>query len=229
MNNLSLLRLLHLCDPALPIGSFAHSAGLETYVQRGIVRDKQSVNEFIVQQLSYNVMYNDAAFASLAYDATPEKNLCTLFQYDEQCNAAKIPSEIRKAGSLLGKRLLKSFAGLYSDELTNRFWEAAMKNETPAQFPVVFGMLACVSGIPKSEALTGFFYNAAAAMVTNAVKLVPLGQREGQEILFSLLDLIHTLANDALHTDSAMIGLSCAGFDVRCMQHERLYSRLYMS
>src|SRR3954471_14610011 len=102
MTNLSLLRLLHICDPALPIGSFAHSSGLETYVQQGIVRDKQSVNEFIVQQLSYNIRFNDAAFAALAYDAALEQNLSALIQYDEQCNAGRIPSEIRKAGCLLG-------------------------------------------------------------------------------------------------------------------------------
>jgi len=83
--------------------------------------------------------------------------------------------------------------------------------------------------VPKEDALTGFFYNAAAGMVTNSVKLVPLGQLEGQAILFSLSALINELVATALQPDKAMIGLCCTGFDIRCMQHEQLYSRLYMS
>src|SRR6476619_1123034 len=110
MNSLSLLRLLHLCDPALPIGSFAHSSGLETYVQKGLVHDKPSVIEFIIQHLSYNIRYTDAAFVSLSYDAVIERDLSALLKIDEQCHAGKLPSETRKAGFLLGKRLLKSFA-----------------------------------------------------------------------------------------------------------------------
>ena len=64
-----MLHLLHLCDPALPIGGFSHSAGLETYVQEGIVTDKKSAKEFLIKQLSQNICYTDAALLSLTYEA----------------------------------------------------------------------------------------------------------------------------------------------------------------
>ena len=83
--------------------------------------------------------------------------------------------------------------------------------------------------IEKEDALTGFYYNAAAGMVTNCVKLIPLGQQEGQELLFSLQPLIKDLVKDAMVPDKTFIGKACPGFDIRSMQHEQLYSRLYMS
>jgi urease accessory protein len=83
--------------------------------------------------------------------------------------------------------------------------------------------------IPKQETLTGFYYNAAAGFVTNCVKLIPLSQQSGQEILFALKPLIATLAEQTMQPDEDTLGLCCSGFDIRSMQHERLYSRLYMS
>ncbi|MGB8192919.1 MAG: urease accessory UreF family protein, partial [Chitinophagaceae bacterium] len=72
-------------------------------------------------------------------------------------------------------------------------------------------------------------YNAAAGMVTNSVKLIPLGQQDGQQLLFSFHELIEKLAAQSVSPDRELIGMCCIGFDIRCMQHEQLYSRLYMS
>jgi urease accessory protein len=66
-------------------------------------------------------------------------------------------------------------------------------------------------------------------MVTNCVKLVPLGQQEGQDMLFALHPLLGQLATNAMQPDKDRIGKCCPGFDIRSMQHEQLYSRLYMS
>ena len=66
-------------------------------------------------------------------------------------------------------------------------------------------------------------------MVTNAVKLVPLGQLDGQDILFYLHDDLMTLCDETLEVDRDLIGLCNVGFDIRCMQHERLYTRVYIS
>ena len=100
MNNL--LSLLQLCDPALPIGGFSHSAGLETYVQYGIVKDKRTASEFIYAQLSRNIFYTDASFVSLAFDAASIGDLDLLLQLDEECTAVKLPKEIRIASQKLG-------------------------------------------------------------------------------------------------------------------------------
>ena len=225
----NLLSLLQLSDPALPIGGFSHSAGLETYVQYGIVKDKHTAKEFIVHQLSQNIFYTDAAFVSLAFDATQNDDIKQLVALDEECTAVKLPKEIRQASQKLGLRLLKLFSMMEADTAVTQFRSANAKGEAVANYPVVFGLLSCALNISKHEALTGFYYNIAAGMITNSVKLVPLGQQDGQEMLFSLKPLMEELVEKSLVPDHAFIGLCCTGFDIRCMQHERLYSRLYMS
>jgi urease accessory protein len=229
MLNANLLSLLQLSDPTLPIGGYAHSAGLETYVQQGIVKDIATAKEFLTEMLSQNIRHTDAAFVSLAYDAASQQDIGRLLSLDEECTAVKLPREIRQASQKLGTRLIKIFQPLCNDAIALAYKEAIHQHKALGHYCIAFGIYAHALKISKQEALTGFYYNAAAGMVTNCVKLIPLGQLDGQSILFSMQALITNLAEDSMSPDTDLIGLCCTGFDIRCMQHEQLYSRLYMS
>jgi urease accessory protein len=225
----SLLHLLHLCDPSLPIGGFSHSAGLESYVQEGIVINNITVKEFVTHQLSKNIFYTDAAMVALAFDATGNGDFETILELDELCNAVKLPMEIRLASNKLGIRLLKIFEKNNSFVLSGRYSSSILSGKAFGHYCIAFGLLAASIQVNKEEALTAFYYNAATGFITNAVKLIPLGQQDGQEILMSLFPMINELVEKSLTPDKELIGYCCPSFDLRCMQHEQLYSRLYMS
>jgi len=227
--NAELLSLLQLSDPTLPIGGFSHSSGLETYVQAGIVNNAATAKTFVTEMLTQNLQYTDAAFVSLAYDAVIKNDLYALIELDEECTAVKLPKEMRQASQKLGTRLLKIFQAFCDSDIIDQFKTAIDNKETNGNYCIAFGLIAAVQCIPKDETLTGFYYNAAMGMITNSVKLIPLGQQDGQQLLFAIKPLLMQLTEASMNPDKDLIGLCCAGFDIRCMQHQDLYSRLYMS
>jgi urease accessory protein len=137
--------------------------------------------------------------------------------------------ELRLASQKLGMRFLKTFAPLCTNALIQNYVEAVHAQHATGHYSIAFGIYAQALAISKVHALTGFYYNAASAMVTNCVKLIPLGQQSGQVLLFSLNTLVQQLVQQTLQPKRELIGRCCAGFDIRSMQHEELYSRLYMS
>ncbi len=213
----------------LPIGGYSHSYGLETYVQLGIVRDSSTAAELVETMLSQNIFYNDAAFVHLAYQVATTGNFNELLLLDTECTALKSPREIRQASQKLGVRLLKIFQRLIQSDLATAYEIAIAEHQALGHYSLVYGVYAQALKINISDALTAFYYNAAAGLVTNCVKLIPLGQMEGQKILFHLQDIITQLVKKNLVLERDLVGVCNIGFDIRSMQHEQLYTRLYMS
>ncbi len=229
MKNSFIGSLLHLSDPTLPIGGFSHSHGLETYVQLNIVHDVASTELFIVENLKSNVKYNDASFVQLSYKAAAANDLDEIILLDQECTALKSAKEIRQASQKLGIRLIKIFKRHKDHELISKYDVAIKKNIASGHYCIAFGIYAFLLGIPLEETLYSYYYNTAIGLVTNSVKLVPLGQSDGQDIMFRLQPVMERLVSETLKTDRSLVGMLDIGLDIRCMQHEHLYSRLYMS
>jgi urease accessory protein len=149
MYSTSLPHMLHLCDSSLPVGGFSHSAGLETYVQEGIVTNKRTAEEFVTQQLSQNICYTDAALLSLAYDAAVNNDFQMILELDETTTAVKLPKEMRLASNKLGTRLLKIFERNDKFIFPNKYKVSIREGMAFGHYCIAFGLLSQALNIDK--------------------------------------------------------------------------------
>lgn len=222
--------LLQINDAAFPIGSYTHSYGLETYIQKNLVKNSNDVYEYIKANAKTNFLYTELLAAYKAYEFAEENNLSKILELEEIIDASKIPKEIRTASEKLGSRFIKTVSSLDVKYESNIFNEYIKKeNEGTRIHSSAYGVFCFSAGIDKVKAMEGYLYAYVSASIINAVKLIPLSQNEGQKILYNCYKFFDEIIDMLPNFDIKDLCLSTPGFDIRCMQHEALYSRLYMS
>lgn len=225
-----LLTLLQINDSMFPIGGFTHSYGLESYIDARQVKDTDTARKYAENMLRYNVYYNDAAFLSMAYDfASGRKNWKKFVELDDFVTALKAPFEIRQASHKLAIRFLKTAQSLKPYPFCQKYLDAIQNEELVGHYPIAFALYAQLSGIEKKDALAAFYYNTLNGIVTNCAKIVPISQTHSQKILYDLQGLIEKLVEKQEQIQEDEIGLCCIGQEIKCMQHEKLYTRIYIS
>ena len=222
--------LLQVNDALFPIGAYSHSYGLETYIQKNLVRNAEEAWAFIKSRMLNGFCYNEFLSARLAWEYASSGDLSKLDELEDVLQAFRVPREIREAGNKLGSRFVKTIKALdipYESDIFNEY--RILRGKKPISHSVVYGVFCAAAGIEKQAALEAFLYAQASTMVTNCVKTIPLSQSDGQSLLFKS----HELFGEVLETLESLteedLCLSAPGFDIRCMQHEGLYSRIYMS
>ena len=229
MTSHELWHLLQISDQFFPSGAFAFSHAMETYVQLGVVHDRASCHE-LLSNLSWNALGPcDVVFCAHAFRHAADADLGALGALDQRLSAIKIPRELRLESRHTGQAFLRAALAVTSAPLVQRFFQDVQQGTTPAHHAVVFGLVAQSLDIMEDQALLACLYNITAGFVAAAVRLVPLGQTDGQRLLHdlapTLIEVMHTYRS--LPLDQAW---SCTpGLDIRSMQHERLYSRLCRS
>ncbi len=222
--------LLQINDAAFPIGSYTHSYGLETYIQKNLVKNSNDVYEYIKANAKTNFLYTELLAAYKAYEFAEENNLSKILELEEIIDASKLPKEIRIASEKLGSRFIKTVNSLdvkYESNIFNKYIKK--ENEGTRIHSVAYGVFCFSAGIDKVKAMEGYLYAYVSASIINAVKLIPLSQNEGQKILYKCYKFFDEIIDMLSNLDMKDLCLSTPGFDIRCMQHEALYSRLYMS
>ena len=189
--------LLQVNDALFPIGGYSHSYGLETYIQKGLVHDEDSAEEFIHKRLEYNFLYNEFLAVRLGWEYAVSGDLEAISRLEEIMEAGKIPRETREASRKLGSRFIKTLSALEIPRENSVFEEyrEARKGKS-VHHAVAYGVFCGAAGITREEALEHFLYAQTSAMVTNCVKTIPLSQSSGQKLLSGCYPLLQKLTEE---------------------------------
>ncbi|MDD3224275.1 MAG: urease accessory protein UreF [Clostridium sp.] len=230
MNNRdAFFTMLQIADSIFPIGAYTQSNGLETYVQKGIVHDSKTAEQYLKSMLKNNYMYNDFLAVKLAYEYMQKGDMEKIKSLDEMLHAAKAPREMKSGSVKMCTRFIKLIEKFYKSEGAYAYKKAIDNGECMGQHSIIYGIFSVEAGIDEEYALKSYFYNMSSCIVNNCVKLIPLGQVDGQKILFEMQEILGGILRGISSLTIDDLGRCCVGFDIKAMQHEDLYSRLYMS
>ncbi|MBE9065722.1 urease accessory protein UreF [Leptolyngbya cf. ectocarpi LEGE 11479] len=218
----ALLKLLQLTSPALPVGAFSYSEGLETLVEQGYLADGAALHSWLVQELRYGSVQLDVAIAARAHQnhQAPDQ----LRHWNQWLTASRDTAELRQQSWQMGRALVRLGQNLYP-ELQPTFAACG----TPCNFAVAFGIIAAHWQIDADTMALGYLQSWAANLIGAAVKLVPLGQTEGQSCLLQLIPELTTAAERIVALGDDQLYVSGWGGAIASMHHETLYTRLFRS
>jgi urease accessory protein len=228
---ISLLRLLQLCNSSLPVGAYSYSEGLETLVEQRAIAAAEDLQQWLCQELTWGNIRVDAAIMLRAYQAVKTQNTETLLFWNAWWSAARETEELRLQSWQMGRSLLKLFLAL-KDERSRptQQWSGIQDlTQCNCNFAIAFGMAAAAWQIEPVTAAMGYLHSWAVNLVNAGIKLIPLGQTTGQQILLNLEPTIVEVGGTvALLQDDALESWNW-GLSLASMAHETQYSRLFRS
>jgi urease accessory protein len=221
--------ILRFADGLFPAGGYAHSLGLETCVQRGEVVDAAGAERFLRAWLGVSAGPCDAVTAVSALRAAIRHDLAAVLEFDRALDAMKPALELREASRQMGRQTLRAAAATIPAPLIEEFARAAEGAGTPCHHAIVFGLVGGICGWPAPSAATAYLYATAAQLVGAALRLIPIGQLEGQRMLARAEPLIARLAQEAAARRFDEIWSFAPAIEIAAMRHAGLEARLFRS
>lgn len=228
MNTRSLLNGLRFVDSFFPSGGYAYSSGLEAAVQGGAVRNAEELSRYVVESLTTGLGEREAVAVGLAHDALLSGVLEIAVKADQELDAMILGRESRTASRQMGRQVIRLAANQQARHPLIEDYLAAVEAErTPGHLAVSFGLTLAAAGWSKEDTIASFLYQAATGFVAAAMKLMPIGHREGQRLLESWLEVIERVSHKAAH--QRVLQSWSPVQDIYAMRHSRLESRLFRS
>lgn len=218
-----LLALLQLVSPTLPVGAYTYSEGIETLVQTDQIASATALEQWLSQELRYGAIRVEAAVVSRAYQAALYSDWDRLTYWNQWLTAFRETTELREQSWQMGRSLARLLSDLRPQVQT------LIELEEPCNFAIAFAVAAANWKIDRATSVLGYLQSWAANLVNAGVRLIPLGQTQGQQILLNLSAQLEQTHNQALELQDAQLACCSWGVSIASMNHEILYSRLFRS
>jgi urease accessory protein len=221
---LSLLRLLQLTNSALPVGAYSYSEGIETLVELGKILDRPSLEHWLDRELRYGAIRLEAAVMLQALNSTRIGDLESLANWNHWLSAARETEELRQQSWQMGYSLLRLI-----EDMEPEVAPLVKACRYPGNYAIAFGLIAACWKIDPLEAILGYLHGWALNLINAGVKLIPLGQTAGQQLLLKLHPTIIQVGREILTLKADELNSCSWGLSLASMAHEVQYTRLFRS
>ena len=229
----ALLQLIWLASPALPVGGFSYSEGLESAIDGGQVSDEASAGRWLRDQLALSLQRAELPLLASAFKAWQRVDSAQIAERITELNRWSVLTresrEMRQQTEQMGRSMTEWLRQRRPDDARVTLLAALRPAPT---WPVAFALAAATTGAPLREVLLAFGFGWAENMVQASLKSVPLGQSAGQRLLASLADALPAAVDAANATAAAGDGARqnlAPMLAITSARHEAQYSRLFRS
>jgi urease accessory protein len=226
VNNTALLALLQLTSPALPVGAYSYSEGLEASVEGGWITTAAQLDEWLRESLATGSIGMEAAVLLRAHRAWMAQDLERLAYWNDWLSATRETAELQRQNWQMGRSLIKLLKDLYAREHWVKIQTATGEE---CNLAIAFAVAAGLGSIDEQTAVLGYLHSWASNLVSAGVKLIPLGQTAGQQLVMNLGEsIVATWDRVSILPDDQLFSCSW-GLSLASMAHETQYSRLFRS
>jgi urease accessory protein len=225
MDSLAFIHSLQIADSFFPVGAFAYSDGLETAVAGGRIRDAASLGEWMGHFIDGVFVPCEGLALVKCMFALKAGEFGVLSRIDDELTAIRPAAAVRASSMRIGKRLLSLYASIRGGEGFSAYTRMLPHGNAAAAYAVVF--FHC--GLAEREALFAFGYNRLAGIVSAGLRLISIGQQQGQSLLTSAIDHLPDAADRILQKVDEPLRSFSPVLDIQQMNHQYVYSRLFRS
>ena len=224
-----LVALLQFADGLFPAGGFAHSFGLETYVQDGLVTDRAGLESFVIAHLEGSAGPADAVATAAAVRLAAGGDLGGWVALDARLEAMKAVPETRAASRQMGRQTLRVASATAADSFVTELARAVDDGLAAGHHATVLGAVLGRAGVEAEGAAAAYLYSTAALLVGAGLRLVALGQLDGQRVLTAMRPRVARLAAVAAATTPEAMWSFNPGIELAGIRHATLDTRLFRS
>jgi urease accessory protein len=216
-------------SPAFPTGSYSYSHGIEWAVEAGYIHDRKSLVDWLEADLCYGSGRNEAIFFIEAWRSATDDDCEKLLEIAELAAAFRGTSEFALETSQQAASCLATLRRVWPDPLLESLSEFLSELRIAPVLSYVLGVRAATQDIPATLALPAFLQSYLANLITAGVRLIPLGQTDGQLAIAELEEAVLAVASQAEQATIHDLGSAAFMVDLASASHETQYTRLFRS